>query len=126
MEPLGTRNTLSFHSLALGTLGGIVGAIVGGAIFWWLVTQGLYAMVIPGAAIGLGVGASARVRSAALGGYSAVLALVTGICLEWVFFPFVKDPSFYYFLTHLWQVQISSLLLIGIGSAVAFWLGRGR
>src|SRR5688572_27483519 len=86
-------------------LRGLAGAIVGGAIgffvFRLLVRQGLYGMMIPGALLGLGAGVAARGKSIPLGIACALTAIALAICAEWSVFPFKNDPSLEFFV---WNV----------------------
>jgi hypothetical protein len=115
---------------ALVLLRGVVGAVVGGAVgyfvFQWLARQGLYGMMIPGALLGLGAGLAARGRSITLGIVCAVAAVVLAAIAEWQMFPFVKDKSLSFFLAHLHQLRLSTLIMIGLGAVFAYWFGQGR
>ena len=51
----------------LGLVGGAGGGVAGYFLYFWLASQGFYAIVLPGAAIGLGCGALSRGKSNALG-----------------------------------------------------------
>ena len=114
----------------LGYLLGLVGAAVGGGIgyllFWALIRQGFYAMIMPGAFVGIGCGLLSGRRSVALGVVCAVAALILSLFLEWHFFPFVKDESLAYFLTHLHKLTIVTKVMIPFGLLFAFWFGMGR
>ena len=109
-----------------GILGGVVGGVVGYIVFQWLARQGMYGMMIPGALIGLGAGLAARGRSMTLGVLCALAAVGVSIFAEWTLFPFIKDKSFGYFVTHLHQLRPLTLIMMGIGAAFAYWLGQGR
>jgi hypothetical protein len=115
---------------ALIVLRGIVGAAVGGAVgfvvFQWLARRGLYGMMIPGAFVGFGAGLAARGRSLPLGILCAVAAIGLALAAEWATFPFVKDKSLSFFLTHLHELRASTLIMIGLGAVFAFWFGQGR
>ena len=109
-----------------GIAGGIVGGVIGYFIFRWLVRQGMYGMMIPGALIGLGAGLAARRKSTVLGVVCAAGALVTAVVIEWHLFPFAKDESFAFFLAHLHHLSPMKLIMIGLGGVFAFWFGQGR
>ena len=49
-----------------GVLGGAVGGVVGYLLFRWLLTKGFYALVMPGALLGLGAGLATRGKSLTL------------------------------------------------------------
>ena len=109
---------------------GLAGAIGGGALgyfaFHFLARDGLYAMVLPGALLGLGCGALSGGKSTALGVVCGSLALVLGIVLEWQLAPFVADDSFPYFVTHIHELTTSTLVMIALGGLFGFWFGKGR
>src|SRR5690349_13779821 len=106
--------------------GGVVGAIVGYAIFAWLVARGLYALAIPGAALGLGCGLASRRSSLPTGLVCGVLAILLGLVSEWRFFPFVKDDSLRYFLSHSHELKPLTWVMIAVGGICGAYFGRGR
>ena len=101
------------------------GAVVGGLIgFWgfvWIVGQGLYALILPGALAGLGAGV-ARNHSLTLAVGCGLFALSLGLVAEWKVFPFVQNDSIGYFLAHLHQLRPLTMLLIGAGGFIGFWI----
>ena len=111
-------------------LRGLAGAVGGGVLgyfaFFFLADRGLYAMVLPGALVGLGCGLLSGIKSNALGVVCGVVALLLGIVLEWRFAPFNADSSFAYFITHLHHLRSSTLVLIALGGLMGYWFGRGR
>jgi hypothetical protein len=111
-------------STTLGVIGGVVGGVSGFVLFFWIANQGLYALVLPGAAIGLGCGLLARHRSVARGIACAVGALGLGLYTEWKFRPFVVDDRFPYLVMHFYSLQPITLIMIGLGAALAFYLGK--
>ncbi len=117
-----------FNAVALlrGILGMAVGAVAGYFVFEWLVEQGFYALVVPGAMLGLGCGYASGIRSpwlAVVGGISAATLLI--FC-EWKSFPFVADDSFGYFITHLHQLRGLTLIFILLGVIAGAWFSLGR
>jgi hypothetical protein len=106
--------------------GGIVGGAIGYLAFFWLAGLGLYALVVPGALIGLGCGAFSGFKSNRLGIACALFALLLGCYSEWRIAPFVRDGSFGYFLAHAHTLRTRTLMMIVIGGIFAFWFGRGR
>jgi hypothetical protein len=106
--------------------GGIVGGVIGYFTVRWLAGQGMYGMMIPGALIGLGAAVAARGRSLLLGLLCAVAAVAAAIFIEWAVFPFMKDKSFSFFITHLNHLKPMTMIMIGLGAVFAFWLGQGR
>ena len=114
-------------SWALGIVGAILGGVAGWFIYAWIYSQGFYALAFPGAAVGLGFSALARRQMIAGGIFCAIAAFFLMVACEWSHSPFLDDGSFVYFLTHLHKVDNQmTMVLIGLGVALAFWFGRGR
>lgn len=107
-------------------LGGAVGAIVGYAIYAWLVGQGFYALAIPGAALGLGCGLTTRRSSLPTGLVCGVLGVLLGLLSEWRSFPFVKDDSLSYFTSHAAELKPVTWMMIAVGAIFAAYFGWGR
>jgi hypothetical protein len=61
-----------------------------------------------------------------LGVVCGVLATLLGIVTEWRFFPFIADGSFGYFVAHLHDLKMTTLVSIAVGGLFGFWFGRGR
>ena len=95
-------------------------------VFSLLANQGLYGLVIPGATLGLCGGLLLRGKSNAFGVVCSLLGVLLGIFAEWRFAPFIADPSFAYFITHLYDLNAIILIMIAIGGLCAFWFGKGR
>lgn len=108
---------------ALGIFGG---AVLGCLAFHFAIMAGFYAMVAPGALVGLGCGAQSKAISNALGIAAAGVGLALGLLLEWHYFPFRKDDSLAYFLQNLGDLKTGTWVMILAGSGLAFFLGRGR
>ena len=109
-----------------GLVGIAIGAAVGYFLFFWIVHQGLYPMILPGALMGLGCGVFSGIKSTTLGIVCGVWALLFGLFIEWQFAPFVADDSLQYFLGHVHQLKTMTLVMIGLGGLIGFWWGRGR
>ena len=110
----------------VGLVGGIGGGVLGYFLFMVIVRQGFYAIVLPGALVGIGCGALSGRKSSGLGIVCAVLGLAAGIFAEWRFAPFAEDESLSFFLTHFHRNSGVTLVLIAIGAVCAFYFGRGR
>ena len=108
----------------LGLVGAVAGGAIGFAAFYGLLQVGIYALVLPGALLGLGCGMLARGHSVPLGIICGTLALALGIGAEWWFF--VKDASLWFFVTHLTDLLPVTLIMIAVGGLCGFWFGRGR
>lgn len=120
------RMTVGATDLARCLAGAVLGGALGHFLFMWIAQQGFYAMVLPGAALGLGAGALGRTRSITCGIISGLLAIALGIVTEWRFAPFARDGSFAFFITHVHDLRPVTLIMIGIGGLFAFWFGQGR
>ena len=112
--------------LVLGVVGGLVGGAIGVVLFGWILRQGFYALLLPGAATGLGAWALARRRTLALGIVCGVIGLALGLFAEWHYRPFVADASLAYFITHLHELTAVTLLMMVGGGFLGFWFGKGR
>ena len=115
---------------ATGWVLGILGAVIGGAVgFWafrWIAGQGFYALMLPGALLGLGFGYLSRRASVAGGIVCGVFGVGFGVFSEWKCFPFNADESFEFFISHLYELSPVTLIMIVFGGVFAFWFGRGR
>ncbi len=114
--------------LMIGHVRGLVGAILGGVLgfytFGWLLQQGFYGLMIPGALLGLGCGIAAGQPSLARGIACGVAAVTLAIYTQWHYWEFKEDDRFAYFITHLTSLSPVTLLMIAVGGVVAFWLGK--
>jgi len=111
-------------STTLGVIGAVVGGYAGYKLFFWIANQGLYALVLPGAAIGIGCGLLARHQSVLRGIACAVAALGLGLYTEWKFQPFVVDDRFPYLVLHFYNLKPITLIMIGLGTALSYYLGK--
>jgi hypothetical protein len=108
----------------LGLVGAIVGGVLGFYTFGWLVGQGFYGLMIPGAFLGLGCGLLAQHASIPRGIACGVAAAILTVFTEWKFFPFVADTSLPYFVRHLTDLRPVTVLMTVIGAVIAFWVGK--
>jgi len=114
-------------NLALGFAGAAAGGVLGYFAFGWLAQQGFYAVALPGVFLGIGAGLLAGRRSLTLAVVCGIVALALGVFAEWKHFPFIKDASFGYFISHLSDLKPVTQLLIalgGIGGAWFTWRAR--
>jgi membrane protein YqaA with SNARE-associated domain len=121
-----TENVNPMENWLLGTLGGAVGGALGYFAFDLLAGQGFYALVLPGALLGLGCGFLSGIRSNGLGVVCAIAALLLGIFIEWQFFPFIDDGGLTYFLKHLHELKSMTIIMIVLGGLAGYWFGVGR
>jgi hypothetical protein len=108
----------------LGLIGAIVGGVLGFYTFKWLEGHGFYGLAIPGAFLGLGCGLLSQHSSIPRGILCGVAALVLSLYAEWTFQTFVVDNSFSYMVTHLTDKSPVTLLMLAIGTIIAFWVGK--
>jgi hypothetical protein len=108
----------------LGLVGAILGGVVGFYTFSWLWNHAFYGLMIPGAFLGLGCSLLARHVSTVRGVFCGLAALGLSLFTEWWFSPFKADPSFPYFLMHVKDLSPVTFLMIGVGSLIAFWVGK--
>jgi hypothetical protein len=112
--------------LLRGIGGAIAGGVAGYFLFWFLLRNGLYSSMIPGALLGIGAGLAARGRSQLLGIICGVAAIPLSIWSEWHLMPFAQDNSLRFFLANLHQLPPMHLLMMALGAAAAWWFGKGR
>jgi hypothetical protein len=107
---------------------GIIGAVIGGAlgyyIFMWIVDQGFYGLMIPGALLGMGCSLLSQHRSHFRGVICAAAACLLGLYSEWKFAPFLADKSLGYFIRHAGELKPITEGMIVLGAFFAYWLGR--
>jgi hypothetical protein len=108
----------------LGLVGAVIGGVLGFYTFRWLVGQGFYGLMIPGALLGLGCSLLAQHPSTIRGIVCGVAALGLGLYTEWHFFPWNADNSLTYFLKNVTNLKPITLLMLGAGAIIAFWIGR--
>ncbi len=111
-------------STLLGVIGAIVGGLAGHFVCAWIARQGFYALVLPGAFVGLGCSLLARHQSTARGVACGVGAVALGLYTEWSLFPWLTDGSLGYFLAHLRDLKAVTWIMIGLGGAIAYYLGQ--
>ena len=104
----------------LALLAGMAGGVLGYFAFLWIARQGFYALVLPGALVGVGA-SFLKPRSVGVCVVCGVMALAAGLFTEWRFAPFTKDPSMGYFVAHLLQLPVLTWIMIAAGAAIGFW-----
>jgi MFS family permease len=108
----------------LGLVGAIIGGVLGFYTFAWLEDKGFYGLAIPGAFLGLGCGLLSQHSSIPRGLLCAAGALGLSLFTEWKFHHFLVDNSFSYMVNHLSEKGPVTLLMIAIGTIIAFWVGK--
>lgn len=118
------------NSAGLNWLRGLVGGLAGGALgyfaFFLLARQGIYAMVLPGALLGLGCGFLSGIESNVLGIVCGLLAVMLGCFTEWQFAPFAADGRLAYFIQNVHNLSTATLIMISVGGLCGYWFGKGR
>jgi hypothetical protein len=114
------------QSIVLGLLGAVVGGCVGYFAFFWIAGHGFYALALPPGLLGFGAGLCARQRSRPLAAICGIAGLALGIFTEWRFAPFVADHSFSYFVAHVHQLNIITVLMLALGVFLSYSLALRR
>jgi hypothetical protein len=112
----------NLFSNLLGLVGAILGGVVGFYTFRWLLDHGFYGLIIPGAFLGLGCSLLARHPSTARGVCCGIAALALSVFTDWYFT--ITNESFTQFAQDGKNFSSVTLLMIGIGTLVAFWVGK--
>jgi hypothetical protein len=112
-------------ALLRGIAGAVVGGLVGYWLFFWIVKQGFYGLVLPPAMLGLAAGACAGRKSHLLAVICAVAGFGLALFAEWRFEPFIADPSLAYFLTHLPALRPVTWIMLGLGIFFSYRLALG-
>ncbi|WP_422924939.1 hypothetical protein [Singulisphaera sp. PoT] len=108
----------------LGLIGAVIGGIAGVFVFRWLLGQGLYGLMIPGALVGLGCSQLSLHRSVPRGVVCGLGAIGLALFCEWKHFPFVDNKEFGYFLGHLNDLKVPTQLMVVLGGVFAFWFAK--
>ena len=107
-----------------GAGGAVVGALLGVLIFRWMCFQGFYAMILPGAGLGLGFGLACRRRSVPAAVVCAVVALPVSLFARWSVS--AGNRGFGEFLQNLDELGRVTWIMIVLGMFFAYWLAVGR
>lgn len=119
--------TPTLRNQLLGLIGAVGGGVVGYFAFVWIWRQGFYAGALPGAMVGIGCGLLAQGGSRVRGILCGLAGLGLGIYSDWCQSPpFKADPGLGYYVVHLYQVELVTLILIGLGGFLSYWFGRGQ
>lgn len=118
-------NPVAKPNVVLGLVGAAIGGVAGFYAFQWILSQHLYALIIPPALLGLTAGCCARGRSVPLAIFCGFAGLGLALFTEWKFFPFKDDGSFPYFLAHISSLKPLTLIMIVIGTIASYRLALG-
>ncbi len=99
----------------------LVGGVLGHLVFLWVARQGFYMLILPGALVGIGAGFF-RSRAVGVSIACGLLGLAVGLFSEWRFAPFKQDSGAAYFLSHIHQLHVITLIMIAAGGVLGFWM----
>jgi len=99
----------------------VVGGVLGYHGFVLLLDHGSYALVLPGGLAGLVAGIP-RSRAGVVPILCGIIGIVAGLLAEHRFAPFVADEGLWYFFTHAHNLKPMTLILIGLGGFIGFWV----
>ena len=105
---------------------GLGGGIAGHFLFIWMARQGFYALLLPGALVGIAAGMVWKERSVPLMVVCGLMGLGFGIFSEWRLRPFNADGTFAYFMRHLWDLLPLTKLMLVLSAVCGAYFARGR
>ena len=109
---------------------GLLGAIIGGGAGWfayfWLLDQGFDGLMIPGALVGAGFSTLSHRSAWSFGFACALMGLGLMLVCEWQSLVNFRNGSFFDFLANVQKLNTPNKIMLGGGTLVAFWLGKGR
>lgn len=114
-----------WSAVGLQVVGAAVGGLVGVVGYFWLLRQGYYALVLPTGLVGVGCGQFARRPSTARGVICALLGFAAGFTCEWKSTIPLLDKGLGEVLGQLGNFQPVTWLMLGLGTALSFWMGQG-
>ncbi len=112
---------MTWKSILITLAGACLGGFLGYHGFLFAFQYGFYAMILPGAFIGLGA-SFGRSPSIFLPILCAVAALALSFFLEWHTRPFSADPSLPCFIRNIPNLTPVTLIMIAAGTLLAFWI----
>ncbi len=109
---------------------GLLGAVIGGGAGWfayfWLLNQGYDGLMIPSALLGAGFSMFSRRSAWSFGIACAVMGLGLMLVCEWQSLINFRDGPFFDFLANLHKLNTPNKIMLGAGTLIAFWIGKGR
>ena len=109
-----------------GLLGAIIGGGAGWFVYFWLLNQGYDGLMIPGALVGAGFSMLSRRSAWSFGLACAVMGLGLMLACEWQSLVKYHDGPFLDFLTNIHKLNMLNKIMLGAGTLIAFWIGKGR
>jgi hypothetical protein len=113
-------------AMVRGIVGGTVGGVLGYFVFDWALTQGYYALVLPGSLVGIGCGLASGRKLLALGILSAIGALLVGALADWNSLANPSPTIWEHAATLLQANRRMTAILILVSVVLAFYFGIGR
>jgi hypothetical protein len=121
---MGSEN--SSLQLVKGIAGAIVGGAIGYGVFVMLSRFGIYAIILPGALIGIAASYGSRMYSLPLGIICAVAALPVSLLAHGHLFRFIQDDSLQYLFLNFYKLPTMELVMMLFGVFAAFYFGKGQ
>lgn len=109
-----------------GLLGAVIGGGAGWFVYFWLLNQGYDGLMIPGALVGAGFSTLSRRSAWSFGIACAVMGLGLMLVCEWQSLVNFRNGSFLEFLSNLHKLNTPNKIMLGGGTLIAFWIGKGR
>ena len=106
----------------LAAAGAVGGALLGVAAFTWLLRQGFYGLILPGAMLGAGCGSLSASRSNVRGGLCATAGLFVGMFADWRTNAPVE--TFAHYVLDIGRQGPYTLLMLALGAVSAGYFGR--
>ena len=111
--------------IALGLIAAAIAGCVGYFAFFWITSQGFYALILPPALLGVAAGYAVGGRSQVFAIVCGFAGLVLGIFTEWKFAPLKADASLVYFVTHVHETQQLTQILLAVGTVICYRMALG-
>ena len=111
--------------IALGLIAAAIAGCIGYFAFFWITSQGFYAIILPPALLGLAAGYAVGARSQPFAIACGAAGLALGIFTEWKFAPFKADGSLVYFVTHVHETKQLTQILLAIGTVICYRMALG-
>jgi len=109
---------------------GLLGAVIGGGAGWyayfWLLNQGYDGLMIPAALVGVGFSMFSRRSAWSFGLACAGMGLGLMLVCEWQSILKFRGGPFLDLLTNLHTLNTPNKIMLGAGTLIAFWIGKGR
>jgi hypothetical protein len=105
--------------------GGIVGGVIGFYIFHWAVRQGFFALIVPGAMVGMIAGFGIGSRSQPFAIACGVAGLAVGLFTQWTFVNRAVTMDLMEFLMKIKDQKPLTLIMLVLGTFFSYRLALG-